>query len=112
MCSNARFRRAASANWCFRPPTEHPLRLRRAAAKAFEENLFAGVVFRGRQFAGSRAFVFDAPALPLPEGVVRPVPAVLLENFDAVAQVFLRARGSTVPGPRTGNPNITQGFSR
>ena len=32
--------------------------------------------------------MFHAPPVPLPEGVITPVPAVLLEEGDAVLQVF------------------------
>ena len=40
---------------------------------------------------GVGAFVFDAPAVPFAEGVVGPVPAELLEDRDAVADVLVRA---------------------
>jgi len=35
--------------------------------------------------------VFDGPAVPLAEGVVGPIPAVFLEDFDHVAEVVARA---------------------
>ena len=55
--------------------------------ECIQQNLLAERVRDRGEVAGVVA-VFQAPAVPLPEGVITPVPAVLLEEGDAVLQVF------------------------
>src|SRR6185369_16029886 len=45
------------------------------------------------------AGVFDAPARPLAEGVISPVPAVLFKDLDAIAEVAI---GAVVGRPANG----------
>ena len=76
-----------SLSWRTRPS-------RPAAPEAVEERALARIV-EGRPLR-ARLFrlVLDAPPRPFAEGVVRPVPALLLEEVDAVAQAVRRAFGS------------------
>ncbi len=55
--------------------------------ECIQQNLLAERVRDRGEVAGIVA-VLHAPAVPLPEGVITPVPAVLLEEGDAVLQVF------------------------
>lgn len=49
------------------------------AFESIQQHPFAGVVGAGAQRVAVFAFMFDAPAVPLAERMVAPVPAVLLE---------------------------------
>ena len=71
---------------------EKPLRLP-IPGESLQKHPFAGIVAgRDNGFRLPVDLMLDAPAVPFAEGVVGPVPSVLFEKLDAVAQVLVGTR--------------------